>query len=144
MVQIPQIENFFLCPVRALRALLQSRTLPLSAPLFAQRAPPHTQIIDTHVRDSLRRVLSILNISPVGHGFHTFRRSGATFAFDNNIPIQNIMAHGLWRSSAVWTYLQNASQASSIIPSTFASLIPSSFYFGLAVLKIFMFYIKIF
>ena len=127
MIQIPQIENFFLCPIRALRTLLQSRPLPPSAPLFACKAPPHVQIIDTHVRDSLRQVLSILNISPIGHGFHTFRRSGATFAFDNNIPLQNIMAHGLWRSSAVWTYLQNASQAASIIPSTFASLIPSSF-----------------
>ena len=115
IVQIPMVHNFFLCPVRALQTLLQSRPLPPQAPLFAQVFPPYHQVIDTQVRDALRSVLGILNISPSGHGFHTFRRSGATFAFDN-IPLQNIMAHGLWRSSAVWTYLQNASQAPSIIP----------------------------
>ena len=127
MVQLPEVDNFYLCPVRALRALLQSRPLPSSAPLFATSYHPHLQVIDTHVRDALKVVLNILNISPVGHGFHSFRHSGATFAFDNNIPLQNIMAHGLWRSSSVWTYLQNASQAPSIIPSTFSSVIPTFF-----------------
>ena len=127
MIQLPEVDNFYLCPVRALRALLQSRPLPSTAPLFATSYHPHLQVIDTHVRDALKVVLNILNISPVGHGFHSFRRSGATFAFDNNIPLQNIMAHGLWRSSYVWTYLQNASQAPSIIPSTFSSVIPTFF-----------------
>ena len=127
MIQIPYVDNWFLCPIRALKALLNSRPLPPGFPLFATIYPPHSQVIDTHIRDALRSVLAILNISMVGHGFHTFRRSGATLAFDHNIPLQNIMAHGLWRSSSVWTYLQNASQAASIIPSTFASIIPSSF-----------------
>ena len=127
IVQLPMVDNFFLCPVKALQTLLRSRPLPPHAPLFAQSRPPYHQIIDTQVRDALRSILASLNISPTGHGFHTFRRSGATFAFDNNVPLQNIMAHGLWRSSSVWTYLQNASQAPSIIPSTFASVIPSFF-----------------
>ena len=127
MVQLPEIDNFYLCPVRALKALLKSRPLPSTAPLFATIYHSHLQVIDTHVRDALKSVLSVLNISPIGHGFHSFRRSGATFAFDNNIHLQNIMAHGLWHSSSVWTYLQNASQAPSIIPATFSALIPSHF-----------------
>ena len=127
MVQLPEVDNFYLFPVRALRALLRSRPLPPSAPLFATDYHPHIQVIDTHVRDALKAILNMLNILPVGHEFHSFRRSGATFAFVNNIPLQNIMAHGLWRSSAVGTYLQNASQASSIIPTTFSSLIPTFF-----------------
>ena len=100
IVQIPYVENLLLCPVRALKALLRSRPLPPQAPLFANIFHPFSQIIDTHIRDALKSVLSTLNISPLGCGFHTFRRSGATLAFDNNIPLQNIMAHGLWRSSA--------------------------------------------
>ena len=127
IIQLPEVNNFYLCPIRALRALLSSRPLPPTAPLFASSYYPHLQVIDTHARDALKMVLNILNISPMGHGFHSFRRSGATFAFDNNIPLQNIMAHGLWRSSSVWTYLQNASQAPSIIPTTFSSLIPTFF-----------------
>ena len=124
-VQLPSIHNKFLCPVRALQALLASRPLPPSAPLFANHFPPHAQVIDTHIRDALKKVLVHRNITTTGHGFHTFRRSGATLAFDNNIKIQNIMSHGLWKSSAIWTYLENASQAPSIIPTTFSRIIPS-------------------
>ena len=126
-IQLPSLANHFLCPVRALKTLLNSRPLPPTAPLFANKFQPYNQVIDTHIRDALKKVLDHRNISPKGHGFHTFRRSGATLAFDNNVKIQNIMAHGLWRSSAIWTYLENASQAPSIIPTTFAKLIPASF-----------------
>ena len=109
VIQLPEINNYFLCPIRALKALLASIILPSTAPLFANLVYPNNQVIDTHIRDVLKAVLNHRNISTTGHGFHTFRHSGATFAFDNNVPLQNIMSHGLWRSSAVWTYLQNAS-----------------------------------
>ena len=126
-IQLPEIDNYFLCPVKALRALMASRRLSHQDPLFANNFPPFAQVIDTHIRDALKRVLMHKNIPPQGKGFHTFRRSGATLAFDNNVDLQNIMAHGLWRSSAVWRYLQNASQAPSIIPSTFARVLSHSF-----------------
>ena len=127
IIQLPTIKNKYLCPVQALTALLISRSLSPQDPLFASITPPHKPVIDTHIRDALRRILISRNISPVSHGFHTFRRSGATFAFDHSVPLQNIMSHGLWKSSAVWTYLQNASVAPSLVPSTFSAFISSSF-----------------
>ena len=130
VIQIPSIENIFLCPVRALQALLKSRPLPPSFPLFANFSYPHHQVIDTHIKNALEKVLAFKNFPLKGFGFHTFRHSGATFVFDHNVALQNIMAHGLWRSSAAWIYLQNASQAPSIIPTTFATHIPSHFYLG--------------
>ena len=123
-VQVPSLVNSKLCPVLALKKLLASRPLPPSSPLFVHPHPPHLPIIDTTIRDALRKILNHLGIPSLGHGFHTFRRSGATLAYDNNVQLQHIMAHGLWRSSAVWTYLQNASLAPSVIPTTFASVIP--------------------
>ena len=81
-------------------------------------------IIDTTLRDGLRKVLTHIGIPLLGQVFHTFRRSGATLAYDNNIQLQHVMAHSLWRSAAVWTYLQNASLAPSIIPTTFVAIIP--------------------
>ena len=126
-VQLPKLENMYLCPVRALSALLSSRKLPPTAPLFANNVSPFTQVIDTHVRDSLRKILTMLGIPPNGHGFHTFRRSGATVAFHHNASLQDIMAHGLWRSSAVWLYLQNSPQSLSTIPRTFTSAVPNYF-----------------
>ena len=125
LVQIPLLTNSTLCPVRALQELMQSRLLPPSFPLFVHNSPPFHPVIDTILQDGLRKVLTYLGIPLTGHGFHTFRRSGAALAYDNNVDLQHIMAHGLWRSSAVWTYLQNASQAPSIVPLTFASVIPS-------------------
>ena len=127
IVQIPEIANIWLCPVRALKTLLVSRHLTSTSPLFANAFYPHSQVIDTHIRDALKTILTNLKISHIGHRFHSFRRSGATLAFDHSVPLQNIMAHGLWRSPAVWTYLQNSTQASSLIPSTFSSVISSSF-----------------
>ena len=125
VVQLPSIENMYLCPVQALKALLKSRQLPPTYTLLASQTPPFNHILDSHIRQALKTILSIRNISHTGHGFHTFRRSGVTLAFDHSIPLQNIMSHGFWRSSAVWTYLQNASHSPTIIPSTFASVIPS-------------------
>ena len=124
-VQTPVLKNVTLCPVLALRKLLDSRPFPPSSPLFIHPFQPFHLVIDTTIRDALRKVLVHIGIPLVGHGFHAFRHSGATLAFDNNVQLQHIMAHGLWRSSAVWMYLQNASLAPSIIPSTFAAIIPS-------------------
>ena len=123
-VQIPALSNSVICPVSALSDLLASRNTPPDSPLFAHINPPHLHVIDTTIRDALRKILDHIGIPPIGHGFHTFRRSGGTLAYDNNVHLQHIMAHGLWRSSAVWKYLQNASLAPSIIPATSASIIP--------------------
>ena len=108
LFNFPRLKIFF-CPTRALQALLRSRSLPPAAPLFVHISSPFLPVIDTHIRDSLKRILISLDIPLSGHGFHTFRRSDATFAFDHNVLLQNIMAHGLWRSSLVWVYLQNSS-----------------------------------
>ena len=127
VVQIPQLDHPLLCPVLALKRLLDSRPLSPSCPLFASKSPPPFHpVIDTNIRDALRSIVTSLHLDPAAYGFHAFRRSGATLAFDSHIPLQNIMAHGLWRSPSIWTYLQNASTAASIIPSTFSSIFPSS------------------
>ena len=84
----------YLCPVRAF-PLLTSRLLPPSAAMFANNFPPQKHVIDTHICDALKNVLTHKNIPHRPHGFHTFGRSGATFAFDHNVALQNIMAQGL-------------------------------------------------
>ena len=94
VIQLPELDNIYLCPVKALKALLSSRPLSGSDPLFANRYPPYNQVIDSHVRYALKQDLTLRNISPRGHGFNMFRRSGATYAFDHNVAIQNIMAYG--------------------------------------------------
>ena len=120
--QLPHLKNKQFCSVTAVRDLLHSRQLPHNAPLFALLSPPHPQVINT-IRYALKSILKAINYLLTGHGIHSFRRSGATLAYDNNIPLQNIMAHDLWRSSSVWYYLQ---QASLPLPSLRSHLLPSS------------------
>ena len=95
--QLPSIKNKYLCPMHAFKVLLSSRDLSPWDPLFASIIPPHKPVIDTHIRNALRYILLYRNIFPIYRGFHTFRRSGATFAFDHSAPLQNIMSHGLWK-----------------------------------------------
>ena len=115
-VQVPLLSNPLLCPVQALKKLLASRKLSPQAPLFAHAEFPYFPVIDTTFRQGLKQILQYIGIPLLGHGFHAFCRSGATLAFDNNVQIQDIMAHGLWKSSAVWQYLENVSGAPSVVP----------------------------
>ena len=101
IIQLPSLQNRQLCPTLAIYNLLQDRILPPDSPLFAAREHPHKQVIDTHFRDALKMILTHLGESQPGLGFHAFRRSGATFAFDHKVPLQAIMNHGMWKSSAV-------------------------------------------
>lgn len=121
--QLPKVQNQILCPVTALHSLLTSRPLSPRAPLFFCKAA-NQSIHDTKIRDILRTILQTLGITHQGHGFHAFRRSGASWAFDNNIPIEQIMAHGSWRSGAIWEYLQQTSSAGTNIAHAFSKCIP--------------------
>ena len=45
--------------------------------------------------------------------FHDFRRGGAIWAFQNGVPLEHIMKHGIWKSDAIWIYLSSAVTAVS-------------------------------
>ena len=120
VVQIPFLKNPAICPVTALQAYVSAYPLSVSQPLFAHpiTSQPITQAL---IRRALIAINNMLGFHKSHFTFHTFRRSGATLAFDNNITLQNIQAHGGWKSSAVWSYLTR-SQA-SVVPQAFQSII---------------------
>ena len=118
-LQLPSLKNPWLCPVRAVKQLLRSRDRPSDSPLFVENLPPFFPIIDTKIRDALKSVLSHLNIPLQGHNFHAFRRSGAIAAFNNNVSIDSIKAHGNWKSEAIWTYLTSAPAAPPAVALAF-------------------------
>ena len=122
LVQLPKLKNPLLCPVKAMYDLLNTRKGLPHSPLFVLRRTGAI-LIDTQIRDVLKSILRSLGIPLQGNDFHTCRRSGAVWAFDNQVPIEQIMYHGAWRSNAVWEYLQHASLASATVFPTFASLL---------------------
>ena len=53
----------------------------------------------------LRECLSMLGYSPSSYAGHSFRRGGASFAFESGIPIELIKMLGDWKSNSVLLYL---------------------------------------
>ena len=42
---------------------------------------------------------------PTMYTFHSFRRSGATLAYNADISLEQIKRHGTWKSNSVNTYI---------------------------------------
>ena len=90
-----------------------------TVPLFGTNTPSHSQVIDIHVRQALKSILTTINISNTGQGFHTFKHSGATLTFDRSIPLETSCPKAF---GTVW--MCRPSHSDSIITPTFASIIP--------------------
>ena len=78
---------------------------------------------NTRVRRHLKSILHLLGLSWSPITFHTFRLSGATLAFNNNVDIQNIKQHGTWTSDCVWWYMNDSADAGSQVATSFAKLL---------------------
>ena len=77
------------------------------------------------IRKRLTSILTLMGVSLQGTGFHTFRRSAATIAFDAQVPFQTLQLHGLWRSDAIWSYISRDTSLSLQVPLTFQKLVNS-------------------
>ena len=110
-VILPKLKNLLLCPhfnFNQLKTLYP--TLP-DAPCFSA----HFCITESIVRTHLKKILNCLNLDSNTFSFHTFRRSGATLAYNLDVDIDKIKRHGTWRSDAVNTYtVQDPSLASGV------------------------------
>ena len=101
------------CPVRVaqqLRDRAVSRALDPGSPLFAAlgggggvgRSP--TSLTQAQARLFLRRCLGELKLPVHLYTFHSFRRGGCSFAFQQGAAESDLALHGDWRSSAVRSY----------------------------------------
>ena len=116
VIQIPKLKRRDICPVRALKGLI-SKDHKDSHPIFQ-----HTQgtlVIAYQVRRVLKETVSTLGWYPEGLGFHALRRSGACWAFDKGIGLDQIKSHGGWKSDAIWRYLISTPKASGKVARMF-------------------------
>ena len=120
VIQIPFLNNSPLCPVSAIKALLSSFPAHKSSPLFLLPRPSGLSILTSPmISRSLSKILLGLGLNPANFGFHSFHRSGVSWAADHNVPLQNLKAHGGWSSSAINVYLKHTPKASSTVAYTF-------------------------
>ena len=118
-VIIPRLGPSPLCPVKALEKMLNASTQHTNAPLFTIEGI----VTQNHVRSHLSKLLIALNLDPKSYSFHTFRRFGATLAFNSNVSIQNIKRHGTWSSDTVHTYVLSDPTKASAVSNSFQQLL---------------------
>ena len=96
LLHIPILNNH-LCPVAALKNVLHLTPHSKNSPLFQYRTQSAwVPVTDNQVRANLKIILQKLDLSPTYVTFYSFRRSGATFAFHNNVPLLAIKNQGTW------------------------------------------------
>ena len=120
ILKIPHLGSSPICPVRALKDLLKSSPSGSNKPLFQVKfGKTWVPLSDTRLRKQFSTILSRLQLSQANITFHSLRRSGATWAFNAKVPVQNIQSHGTWTSDCVWSYITQDHQASDAVALTF-------------------------
>ena len=120
LVQLPRLSNVQLCPVVAVQTMIKRMALSQSDPLFMIKISTGKQHLTAHVaRKVLKSLVIKMDLNPRDFGFHTFRRSGASWAFSRGVPLEKIKIHGHWHSEAVWSYLPTTFCTSSAVTSAF-------------------------
>ena len=128
-IPIPLLEDTPLCPIAALNRMIRLYPVSHNEPLFvvptAQGLVPFT---DSVARKHLKDISLHLGLSKM-LTFHDFRRAGASWAFQNGVPLEHIMKHGTWKSDVIWTYLSSSpisSPGKSDVIWTYLSSSPTS------------------
>ena len=102
LITVPKISGSPLCPVSAISNLLLLTPRGSNLPLFQYKvADSCVPLTDARVRRHLNLIFDRLGLAGAGFTFHSFRCSGATFAFNNDVTLQNIQRHGTWTSDCV-------------------------------------------
>ena len=122
LISVPRLGSV-ICPVAALKKLLKISPGDNNTPLFqilVGRA--WFPLTDSAVRKHLKWCLSLADLSP-SLTFHALGRSGATFAFNHNVSLQNIKRHGTWTSDCVWRYIVDSHDAGQGVSENFKKIL---------------------
>ena len=126
MVTLPRLHGSLLCAVKALKTIIRVYNPNPHSPIFQRNTSAGLVVVtDSKIRKILSKLTRRLGFPPGHFTFHTFRRSGATLAFNSHVPIQQIKHHGSWTSDCVWRYIQQDEKYSKDIATTFATVIAS-------------------
>ena len=127
VVQLPQLTDPMLCPVAAYKKYLASVPIDKNLPLFQILVKQQWQPLTAFKACSfLKLAVTSIGLDPKIYTFHSFRRSGASLAFNHDVDLNKIKQHGNWKSDAIWTYLRSTPKVASTIPTTFAKLISTT------------------
>ena len=123
-ITVPRLHNKLICPYSALKALFKAYAMSPTSSLFQiPISRGYIPLTDSRVCKVMKSINQTLGLNPAFHTFHDLRRSGATFAYNSHIPIQQIKRHGTWSSDCVWGYIQSDHASGESLATTLASTI---------------------
>ena len=99
---LPKLKNALICPWHNFMELCRLFPVAKNCSCFASQ---FFMVTESNLRKHLAKVLRNLGLDAKQYSFHTFRRSGATLAYNLDIPMDEIKRHGTWRSDAVQSYI---------------------------------------
>ena len=124
LVALPRLFPSPLCPYKALKDLYSLYTPGANNPLFQIRSASGWQVLTySRVRKTLSKINTLMGLPSNYYTFHAFRRSGASLAYDADIPIKEIKEHGTWASDCVWRYIQPSQTAGQQVSKKFRKLL---------------------
>ena len=124
VICLSKLTNPVICPYKGLKALTKMYPMSTVTSLFQIHGNTSWQpLTDSKVRKCLKTINVSLGLNPHFFTFHSFRRSGATFAYNFHVPIQQIKRHGTWSSECVWRYIQADHSAGESLASSLAAAI---------------------
>ena len=124
ILTLPKLTDPDLCPRSALKVLFDLYQMSTSSSLFQiYTVNGWVTLIDSRVRKVLSKINVALGLHPNHFTFHSLRRSGATFAFNAHVPIQDIKRQGTWTSECVWKYIQADHSSGEKLANSLATVI---------------------
>ena len=125
-IPLPRIPGSSLCPTQAFSTM--RRLIPTSQPntplLVMNNNKGRLVLVTTHhLQQGLSKLITALGLQPSMYTLHSFRRGGATLAYQSGIPLDLIKGHGTWDSDAVWEYLRSPTGTQSTVPATLAAAV---------------------
>ena len=106
VVPLTSIPHSPLCLVTAIHQYFSLLPAIPDDPFFClPTATSLTPVTASFFTTTLKRLISKIGLTPANYSPHSFRRGGATFAFQAGAPEHLLQLHGDWRSDAYKHYL---------------------------------------
>lgn len=127
-IPLPRLFNNPLCPLQAtFKAFSETLAAEPSGPAFvttsSKNSPPLT--IDTFL-SIIRTSLQSLGLDSKNFSGHSFRRGGATWAYQCGLPVDTIRQIGDWKSNAYTKYIFDSPDSIKRAMTIMASQLPTT------------------
>jgi hypothetical protein len=123
LVPLPHLHQHPADPVAAYHQLLASSpTLHEDQPLLTvQEQGVPVIVTSTTLSQTLKTLLTALDMDPSSYSLHSLRRGGATTAYLAGVDQLHVKRHGTWKSGAFWDYVTSPLVADSPVAAALAA-----------------------